>query len=68
MKDWPWQKWVGKLLLLVVGIGELVIESLEITNVGFWPTIVTLLMWLGQFIISGTLVVLNQQQISVYSQ
>ena len=51
MKNWTWQKWVGKMVLLAVGVGELVIESLEITNIGYWPAIVVFATWLVQFIV-----------------
>lgn len=51
MKNWPWQKIVGKLILLVVAIVELVLESLEITSVGWFPTVATFATWVAQFII-----------------
>lgn len=51
MKDWPWQKWVGKFLLLGLGGLELVVELFEITNWGWVPTIATFVTWLAQFII-----------------
>ena len=51
MKTWTWQKWLGKIVLLATGIGELVIEALEITSVGYWPAIVTFAAWLVQFIV-----------------
>ena len=51
MKDWTWQKWVGKILLLLVGVLELILQLFEITTWGWAPTIITLLTWLAQFII-----------------
>jgi len=50
-KDWTWQKWVGKLILLVVAAGELVIKELGV-NIPLWSIIVPAATWVAQFILS----------------
>jgi hypothetical protein len=50
-KDWTWQKWVGKLILLAVAAGELVIKELGV-NIPLWSIIVPAATWVAQFILS----------------
>jgi membrane protein YdbS with pleckstrin-like domain len=51
MKAWTWQKWIGKLLVLAIAIGEAVWVLFEGTP-GWWLPIVTGATWLVQFIIA----------------
>ncbi len=50
MKDWTWQKWLGKLAVLVVAVAEAVFALLEVIPV-WWPAIATGIAWLVQFVI-----------------
>jgi len=50
MKTWTWQKWVGKLLVLALAVGEAVFVLLEGTP-GWWLPITTGAAWLVQFLI-----------------
>ncbi len=50
MKDWPWQKWVGKFILAAIAVGELVIKEFGVA-IPWWSIIVPAATWLAQFII-----------------
>jgi hypothetical protein len=48
MKDWSWQQWTGKLLLLAVALVELLMQQLGFA-VPWWMIIGTALTWAAQF-------------------
>ena len=39
MKDWTWQKWVGKVILLVLSIGALLVDQFAV-DIPLWMIIV----------------------------
>lgn len=50
MKNWTWQQWVGKLLLLAITIVEAVAGGLGF-EVPLWTIIGTGLTWVAQFVL-----------------
>jgi len=49
-KDWTWQQWVGKLLLLAVTIVEAIAGAIGLA-VPLWAIIGTALTWAAQFVL-----------------
>jgi membrane protein YdbS with pleckstrin-like domain len=51
MKDWTWQKWIGKLLPFAVAVGAAVWQLMEAEPV-WWPVVVAGLTGFVQWIIA----------------
>jgi hypothetical protein len=50
-KNWTWQQWVGKFLLLAVALVELAVKELALPKIPWWPIIGTGVTWVAQFVI-----------------
>lgn len=51
MKEWSWQKWVGKLLPFVLAVAAAVWELIEGTP-GWWPTVAAALTGIVQWVLA----------------
>jgi len=51
MKNWSWQKWLGKLLPFAVAVGAAVWELVEGTP-GWWPVVVAAGTGIVQWIVA----------------
>lgn len=51
MKNWPWQKWVGKAAPFIVGLGGLIWTFVE-KEPQWWPIVVGAVTGVTQWLIS----------------
>ena len=51
MKDWSWQKWVGKAAPFLIGLGGLVWTAIE-QEPQWWPLVVGALTGVAQWIVA----------------
>ena len=51
MKDWPWQKWVGKTILLVLSVGALIVDQFGV-DIPLWMIITPAATQLAQWFLA----------------